>query len=916
MWVAFAIVFSVGAVAFATPTTVNMRSTNSPPNPIFAADGVTLLATGRFVQLIRSLDSTPGAPSPTTGAPAGDDDVRISGVIGGGASGAGGFVRSADISPISPGGSAYVYVRAWDTWNGTGVPTGNYGTSPLTLVPVVPIFTARPSSFSTNIPINPPVISLSPTSTSFTATAGGPNPAPATFVVNNTGGGMLAWTASEVPAAAWLVESPLSGGNGVTVTLTPSIAGLAGGTYTTAVRITDPAANNSPRDHSVTLTIDPALSGFEDLAAPPGPGAGISISSAEQSQSIKLVGNGFSVDGDPANAPHPGSVTVGGVAVTNTNIFWWDNSTIDIQVPASAPAGLQPVVVTVGGRTATRSITITALALPANLDVSPATLNYTAAEGGANPSAQTLTVGNSGGSSMNWASSVTTGTLAASRVTVAPASGTVAPGGSQSPAPSVSIDSSGLSAGSYSATVTITATGAVDSPITVTVNLTVTAASVPIISLTPASTTFSATAGGSNPAPATFTVTNSGGGTLSGTIAETPDATWLTVGPATLSGNNTTVTLTPNISGLVAGSYTATVRITASGASNSPQDHTVTLTVSAAASPVIVLTPTSTNFSATAGGANPIPTTFTVTNSGGGTLSGTIAETPDATWLTVGPATLSGNSTTVTLTPNISGLVAGSYTATVQITGSGAGNSPQDHTVTLTITAAPTPPAAPVITDFTEPWDPSVCVSGSEPGCRPSLNDQAAHGQTISILGSNFGDDGTPAIAPHSGTVTLGGTLISEASIFYWDNGSITFQIPSSATLGLQPVVVTVGGQSASRNITIAVSGGSSVTLTTGVALNFPNPFNPDAGQTTRVEFTLSRPGIVRAFIYSLNARLVQAININNGVSLPIGDYRDQLVWDGRDFQGNVVANGIYLLHIINLSGNEVVARGKILVIK
>ena len=43
------------------------------------------------------------------------------------------------------------------------------------------------------------------------------------------------WTASE--SASWLSVSPASGTNGGTVTVTPSISGLAAGTYTTDVTV-------------------------------------------------------------------------------------------------------------------------------------------------------------------------------------------------------------------------------------------------------------------------------------------------------------------------------------------------------------------------------------------------------------------------------------------------------------------------------------------------------------------------------------------------------------------------------------------------------------------------------------------------------------------------------------------------------
>ena len=65
----------------------------------------------------------------------------------------------------------------------------------------------------------------------------------------------MSWTASE--NATWLSVSPGSGTNAGTVTATPTIAGLAVGTYTTDVTFTAPGATGSPKTVTVTLTVGP-----------------------------------------------------------------------------------------------------------------------------------------------------------------------------------------------------------------------------------------------------------------------------------------------------------------------------------------------------------------------------------------------------------------------------------------------------------------------------------------------------------------------------------------------------------------------------------------------------------------------------------------------------------------------------------
>ena len=77
----------------------------------------------------------------------------------------------------------------------------------------------------------------------------------------------------------------------------------------------------------------------------------------------------------------------------------------------------------------------------------------------------------------------------------------------------------------------------------------------PALSVAPASLSFGGTAGGPSPAAKTLSVGNAGGGTLSWSASES--ASWLSLSPA--SGTNSgTITVTPDITGLAAGTYTTT----------------------------------------------------------------------------------------------------------------------------------------------------------------------------------------------------------------------------------------------------------------------------------------------------------------------------------------------------------------------
>ena len=326
------------------------------------------------------------------------------------------------------------------------------------------------------------------------------------MTVSNTGGGSMSWTAAD--SASWLSVSPASGTNGGTVTVTPSITGLAAGTYTTDVVVTAPGVTGSPRTIPVTLTLDPPT--------------------------------------------------------------------------------------------------------PPALSVSPAALSFSAVAGGPSPAAKTLAVSNTGGGSLDW-----TASESASWLGVSPSSGTNA--GTVTVTPSIS----GLTAGTYTTDITLAAAGATGSPKTVTVTLTVDPPTPPALSVSPAALSFSAVAGGSNPAAKTLSVSNTGGGSLDWTASE--GASWLALSPA--SGTNAgTVTVTPSISGLAAGTYTEDITLAAPGATGSPKTVTVTLTVDPPPPPVLSVTPTTLAFTATVGGTDPAAKTVAVSNTGSGSMSWTASE--------------------------------------------------------------------------------------------------------------------------------------------------------------------------------------------------------------------------------------------------------------------------------------------------
>ncbi|NQT78983.1 MAG: SBBP repeat-containing protein [Candidatus Aminicenantes bacterium] len=105
---------------------------------------------------------------------------------------------------------------------------------------------------------SPGEIKLSTTQIYFAASANSNPTGSQKFVVENTGGLTLEWSAG--PSEDWMQVSPSSGTGSSVVTVSIVPSGLSVGTYTGTISIEDPAATNSPQAVTVTLKIYSAVS--------------------------------------------------------------------------------------------------------------------------------------------------------------------------------------------------------------------------------------------------------------------------------------------------------------------------------------------------------------------------------------------------------------------------------------------------------------------------------------------------------------------------------------------------------------------------------------------------------------------------------------------------------------------------------
>ena len=243
-------------------------------------------------------------------------------------------------APIVAQGS--LYVGSWSNFSGGG----------------------QVGAFSLNSPSQ--ILSVSPTSLSFTAIQGGSNPASSTVSVTNTGVGALTFNATS--DSPWLTVSPASGSAPQNLQIGANVGGLASGTYTGHITITSVGAQGSPAQVTVTLTVSPVAATLSSLTLVP----------------ATVIGGNSSTGTAVLTGPAP----TGGASVTLSS------NNAAAQVPASVlvPAGATTAgfTVTTSGISGSTSATITGnygAIQTATLNISPATLasvtlNPTSVQGG------------------------------------------------------------------------------------------------------------------------------------------------------------------------------------------------------------------------------------------------------------------------------------------------------------------------------------------------------------------------------------------------------------------------------------------------------------------------------------------------------------------------------------------------------
>ncbi len=657
------------------------------------------------------------------------------------------------------------------TYNGTV--TLSFGTSdvPPILIPVTLTLA--------NGTVSGPGTSLTgPSSMSFAYTVGGSAPASHTLTIGSSSSSGTAVSATVTSGNSWLSVTPGSGTTPANFTVSINTSGLTTNlTLTGNVQVTASNVTNSPFNVPVTLTVS---------------GSSSSPSSTFTVPTTPLTFN-YTIGGA---APAAQAVNVSGPSgtsfTTSTGGSAWLSATSGGTTPATVSISINTTGLTaatytgavtvtapgVSGSPATIPVTlIVAAASTSNgtLTASPSSLNFTYSIGNPAPATQSIMVGGTSGNSFTATAS------GGSWLSVSPTSG-LTPGFL-----SVSVNASGLSAGTYSGTVTIAGGGASSQV----VNVSLVVSNAPTISLSPASLSFTYQTGGSAPAAQSVSIAGNSG------LAFTATATggsWLSVSPRSgVTSSSSSVAVSVDPSSLAAGTYSGAVTIAATGVAS--QAVNVTLVVSTNTQ-TITVSPSSLNFTASVGAAAPPSQTVSVT---GGSSSMSVT-TSGGSWLS---ASLSAStvSAVVTVSVNPANLTAGSYTGTVAITSAGATNSPLNVAVTFVVSGTSVLAATPANLNFAylpgnpNPSAQNVNITSSQPA---SFSIATANGSWLTVTSSSTT---TPA------------TLTANVNAAGLTDGSYQATITiTSANATNSPLVISVG--LVVSNLPTIVASPSSLTFT------------------------------------------------------------------------------------------------------
>lgn len=515
-----------------------------------------------------------------------------------------------------------------------------------------------------------------------------------------------------------------------------------------------------------------------------------------------------------------------------------------------------------------------------------------------NPNATSLTLNSNTGTTLNYTVTPTTGACGNWLLVNG---GTTALSGVTSSSVSLSAAATGIAAGtSCAGTITVTATNPAtglatpNSPLTIPVTLTVSNSGQLVVSPS-LGLTFTVPAGGQGSTSQVITVASTGTDQLNYTVAFVPDlgGNWLSlnttagVTPASIS-----LTATPS-NLLAAGTYTGSLRFTATGAGGAAANATaaapfVVPVVLQLTAGTLVVNSSSLSFTQTIGGAAPAPQTLQI-SSNGQVLNYTVGVSNPGSvpWLSAAGNTTGQTPGSVTIAVDGSKLSPGTYTGTVTVTAPGASNTPLTVQVNLTvapgtITASPATLSFTQIAGGTAPAVQTVAVSSTPSSLGFTVATSTKDGGTWLSATPTTGttnssvqvsvNAGTLLPGAYTGTVTIAsagatGSPVTIAVNFTVTASAVLVASPTSISFSYisgtaNPLAQTVQLTSSGTNTTFAVT----TKTTDGASWLTATP----ASGTTPASLTIqASPAGLAAAIYTGTVTVTSA-NLLTALTIPV----------------------------------------------
>ncbi len=642
------------------------------------------------------------------------------------------------------------------------------------------------------LPTNAPVLSVTPPVLSFVALDGGADPALQQLVVSNPGSQPLSWALTNDTPTVQANQSHVVGGNTNWLTL-DRVAGtvVPGATMTIPVRVH--SHNLLPGTYINTLVFS-ASHGTVDNPQNVGvsltvqPRCGLTLSTGSISFTTVMGQN------NPGNQ----ALSLTATASCGPNAIEWQASSsaswltitptkgqlkgamttspaVGINALSMKPGTYSATISVMAGQNTQAVLVLLTVQPPPPptapiMSASPLILNFSTTQGQVNPPGQGVTITNTGQDTLQWHTTVNQ--LVLPWLTASPTGGAIAPG--QTGQITVNVDTTNLTPGTYVGQVVLEGADAKDptisaggSPQTVTVNLLVLP---PCVLAQPSLSVlaFSATQGSADPPAQAISITASGNcawplgwqATLSGS------APWLNISPLTgsfgASGQASLLTVAPSVAGLMPGTYTAQISITAMDPSVPVQGSPQTLSISFTVFQHCTLQLSSSTLSLRVPqGQTSNAQTLTLSEVGkcASPVSWTAqGDTGSSAWLVLSATSGKdrGAGSTISVTANAAKVSPGNYTGTITLSANGAGGtivqgSPQTISVSL------------VVTGFTLSGQVNACAditcAAPQPLPGATVNLVNSSGTVVSsITADTAGNYAFSGVAPGTYTLSVNGT--------------------------------------------------------------------------------------------------------------------------------------------------------------